>query len=154
MSSTLDNVKAVNAAWGFSFPNEKAWPKDKSDEIETCTRANSLNYQKFMICVPLMGELGAANAIMSLPNTPSALQKQKAIQGIVFLGISALTGPLAFVLKLIIQVAFTVLVKPWLNLYVYLQERKLEQQQKNINDVIPDTSPIGSAFQGAIYENI
>lgn len=158
MASTIDNIKAVNAAFGYTFPKEIAFPekgrwsiKDKETKKQrapaTCGEVTAINNAKAWMYIPVLKAVGYGdiyNGMKNEKNPPSVEDKAFFARATISEALGPILGGLVL---LIADIFFTIFVKPFLNLAVHILNKKAEEEAKEakaleeINKNAPPVKP-------------
>lgn len=123
-SSTIANIKAVNSAFGFSFPKERASP-----DVKTCKDVHEINLAKSMFYVPLLKSVMFVQALGKVKENGGL--KNASADNRAFFARAVIGNVLGTVVLLVIDIVFTILIKPFLNLAIWLHDKN-EAKKKEI----------------------
>jgi hypothetical protein len=129
--AAIDNVKAVNAAFGFSFPKEVAFPAGGLPN-QTWKDVNAINALKSAQYIPVMKAISCGNLMQQVMKDKSKvpappIDKAFAARAIISEAFGSILGGIVLI---VIDIFFTILVKPFLNLAVFIHNKKLENEAK------------------------
>lgn len=140
----IDNLKAMNAAFGYSFPKEVAHP-DNVPPNKTCKDVSVLNIMKTVMYVPVLSTALCADVMKGVfkkNSKASIMDKMLCARAVI-----AESSFLGKILLIIADIFYTILVKPFVNLAVFILNKKAEkeaQAAKLLEEQTAQNSPQGT----------